>query len=237
MIRIAIVDDDKEFLRQTIAHVEAYPDWGGEQHVIIPFGSAEEFWPAFECGSFDIVLLDIVMPGLSGLDVAKKIYDQDPAVIIAFVSSSPDHAPFGYGVDAVGYLLKPVEDLAVHALIYEALNRRRQRSQQHNILLKSGRTTTKINLNDVIYLESDNKRVFFHSQNENSAHSGKLADFLTQLPPNFIQVHKSYVVNLNHVSAMRPGEMITVNGRAIPISRSFRALASKLYLAHVADEV
>lgn len=237
MIRIALVDDDEDFLRSLAGHVESYPGWDGAPPVIQPFSSADDFWPAFEYQPFDLVILDVVMPGRSGLEIARRLYEIAPRVVLAFISSSVEFAAPGYGVDAVAYLIKPVERPAVHRLIQEALGRhlRRVRGQ---VLLKTGRaTTTRINPDDVIYLESDNKRVNFHGRDQVAVYAGKLDDFLSQLPPNFVQVHKSYAVNLDHVQALRPQEMVTANGRSIPVSRRFRARVERLYLVHVAGEV
>ena len=235
-MKIAIIDDDEIFLTNLVDQVASYPDWEDELPLILPFSSAIKFISHFEANPVDIVILDVVMPGLSGVEAARRIYEMNPSVVLAFVSSSPDHAVAGYGVDAVAYILKPAREEAVHALVREAVSRRTRRTR-HHISLKTGRTTNKINPDEVVYLESNNKKVLFHSRNGVSEFAGKLDDFLIQMPSDFVQVHKSYAVNLNHIRAMRPQEMITDDGRSVPVSRRFRFSSEKLYLAHVADEL
>jgi len=235
-MKIAIVDDDEIFLKNLVDQVASYPNWEDELPLILPFSSALKFLNHFEADPVDIVILDVVMPGLSGVEAARRIYELNPNVVLAFVSSSPDHAVAGYGVDAVAYILKPARREAVHALVREAVSRRTRRHRNH-ISLKTGRTTSKINPDEVVYLESNNKKVIFHGRNAVSEFPGKLDDFLTRMPPDFVQVHKSYAVNLNHIRAMRPQEMITDDGRSVPISRRFRLSTEKLYLAHVAEEL
>ena len=235
-MKIAVVDDDEIFLKSLTDKVTSYPDWGDELPLVLPFCSAVDFMRHFETSPVDIVILDVVMPGLSGVEAARRIYEINPGVVLAFVSSSPDHAVAGYGVDAVAYILKPARDDVVHALVREAVSRRVRRARNH-IPLKTGRTTSRINPDEVVYLESNNKRVTFHGLDNVSEFAGKLGDFLSQMPSGFVQIHKSYAVNLKHVRAMRPQEMITVDGRSVPISRRFRFSAEKLYLAHVANEL
>ena len=118
-MKIAVVDDDKFFLKNLINQVTSYPDWGGELPLILPFSSAVELLRYFEANPVDIVILDVVMPGLSGVEAARRIYELNPGVVLAFVSSSPDHAVADYGVDAVAHLLKPARRETVHALIRE----------------------------------------------------------------------------------------------------------------------
>lgn len=235
-MKIAVVDDDEIFLKSLVDQVTSYPDWEDELPLILPFSSSLKFLKHFEIFPVDIVILDVVMPGLSGVEAAHRIYEMNPNVVLAFVSSSPDHAVAGYGVDAVAYVLKPARSEAVHALVREAVSRRARRARNH-IALRTGRTAIKINPADVVYLESNNKKVLFHDQNGFTEFAGKLDDYLAQMPPEFVQVHKSYAVNLNHIRAMRPQEMITADGRSVPISRRFRLDAEKLYLANVADEL
>ena len=236
MIKIGILDDDASFLRLITGYVETYPGWQGREPSVRAFGSAEHFWEAFEEEPFDLVILDVVMPDVSGVETARAIYERNSAIVLAFVSSSPDHALSGYGVDAVAYMLKPVDAESVHRLMDSALSRHNRRSGGQ-ITLKTGRTSVKLNLAEVIYLESDDKTVFFHFRDDTMSFKGKLEDYLVRLPASFIQIHKSYAVNLDHIRAMRPHEMIADNGKSVPISRRFRPRAEKLYLEHVASFV
>lgn len=236
MLKIAVVDDDAVFLNDLIEKIESYPNRGSNKLLTVPFSSAEDLLVALHTDFFDLVILDVVMPGRSGLEAARDIFNDESGTFLAFVSSSPEHAHGGYGVNALAYLLKPVEEAAVHRLLDDALARRVRR-KGGGFVLKTGRSVVKIDLSQVVYLESDNKRVHFHGQDGSGTYVGKLADFLSQLPVNFIQVHKSYAVNLDHMRALRPGEMIAADGRLIPISRRYRPTAEALYLAHVAAEV
>ena len=236
MVRIALVDDDPAFLATMNELVTSCPLWEGTWPQVELFGSADDFLRAFEVAPFDLAVLDVVMPERSGIEAARLIYQASPTTLLAFVSSSREMALNGYGVDAVAYLLKPVTARAVRELIREARARRARRAGE-TLILKVGRAFTRVNPVDIIYLESDNKRVYFHFWADSQDCAGKLDDFLEQLPAGFVRVHKSYAVNLDHVRAMRTTEMITDNGRSVPISRRYRISAEKAYLAAVADEV
>ncbi len=236
MLRIAVVDDDPDFLRLLINQIQSYPNWNSIELGLVPFPSADDLLLAMDTDFFDLVILDVVMPGRSGLEAARRIFNEESGTFLAFVSSSPEYAQSGYGVDALAYLIKPVDDLKVHLLMDEVLARRARRHRD-SFVLKTGRLTVRLNLNNVVYLESENKRVHFRCLRENHTLGGQLADFLDQFPPNFIQVHKCYAVNLDHMRAMGPNEMMAADGRGIPISRRYRPKAEAVYLAHVASEV
>lgn len=236
MIKIALVDDDPVFLTALSDLVLSSPAWEGARPLVKTFGSAAGFLRAFEAAPFDLVILDVIMPELSGVEIARLIYEFNPATVLAFVSGSPELAHSGYGVDAVAYLLKPVEAAGVQELIREALDRRTRRGLAY-LSLRVGRTFIRIYPENIVFLESDNKQVHFHLLNRCQTYAGKLDFFLEQLPAAFVRVHKSYAVNLDQVVAMRPSEMITRDGRSVPISRKYRVSAEKAYLKVVADEV
>ena len=104
-MKIAICDDEKIFLKKMnnlIVSNYANPD----KLIICEFESGEQFLSQFKANQFDVIILDIEMKELTGLDVAEKIRETDKAVIIAFLTSHQEFAPNGYEVNAFRYLLK-----------------------------------------------------------------------------------------------------------------------------------
>lgn len=236
MLRIAICDDDPDFVGTLQQYAEGFFAREGVPHSISVYTSPEAFWEVFECNPFQIVVLDILMPGLNGIALSKRVYEHNPRCVIAFVSSSPDFALDGYGVNAIKYLLKPLDRDKAHGLFASCLERIGRLPTRH-VLLKMGGVVRRVDAEHIVYLESRNKYVHANCDGEEILHHGKLSDLLMELPPSFVQVHKSYAVNLVRVRSMTNDAMMTDSGESVPISRLFRADARKRYLDHVDGEV
>ncbi len=236
MIRLAICDDDKRFLKEAAEFVRAYFEARGKEYSLALANDAQSFAESFQADVFDIVILDIVMPVRTGIEVSKIIFERDRNCLIAFVTSSPDFAIQGYGVNAVSYLLKPLTGEKIAALLDECLQRR-DKSRSRSIIVKCSRQNRKVNLDRTIYLESRNKQVLIHCDDETISSMGKLGDYLLCLPDTFIQIHKSYVVNLARVKSMSRNEMISDNDSHIPISRPFQKEAARRYFEYVAGQI
>ncbi len=114
---IALVDDDSAFaeeMRKTLAGVFAAAE---EKYELTIYPDAEAFWRGYDAFRPDIVFFDIQLPGESGIDAAKKLYRVDKRPVIVFITSSPDFAVQGYGVNALGYLVKPLTERALASLL------------------------------------------------------------------------------------------------------------------------
>jgi Response regulator of the LytR/AlgR family len=232
MLRIAICDDERLHLDAMKQLIEEHLYAVEQDFTLSSFNSASDFLQTFEPGKYNIVILDIVMPEQTGLELSQKIFDEDKNCVIAFLTSSPDYAIMGYGVNAVAYMLKPPTKKKVGDLLDTCIARIRKKSTRH-LFVKTGTFNQKIDLARTIYMESKNKQVLVHTDNETIIYNGKLSDLLTKLPESFVQIHKSYIINLFRVKAMRRNCMISDREQSIPISRQFQKEASNRYFTHL----
>lgn len=235
-MRIAVCDDDKIFLRIVEVQVRDYFTRLGTGIELELFIGAEDFWERFDSLPFDIVILDIIMPKQTGIELARRVYQRCRNCVIAFFTSSPDYAVEGYGVNAVGYLLKPATQRQMDELLAKCVERY-QENRPASVVFKSGGSTRNIDADRILYLESRNKQVLVHCADETLMFSGKLSDLLERLPPGFVQTHKSYIANLLHVTALSREDMLTDDGRRVPISRQFHKEASRYYHAYLAGQL
>lgn len=236
MIKIAICDDDKDFLAFVQSCVHQYFRQQNLDGSVSLFERSDAFWDSFVQEGFHIVWLDILLPGTCGIKLARNVFERDRNCVISFISSSPDFAMSGYGVNAVGYLLKPPSEDALRGLLDQCVERY-GKGRHRPLILKVGAAAKKLDMGDILFLESRNKQVLVHCRDEVVVVSGKLSALLDELPPSFVQTHKSYVVNLDHIASMNRTSMEATTGKAIPTSRQFRQEASQRYLDHVIDEV
>ena len=108
MLRIGVCDDDKEFLQRLVQMIHIWSDHSGIPTELYPFDNGDELISKNAAFRMDIILLDIVMPLLNGMDTARELRAQDTAVKIIFLTSSPEFALESYEVRAQDYLLKPI---------------------------------------------------------------------------------------------------------------------------------
>lgn len=173
-------------------------------------------------GMFDLMILDIIMPGMNGMELARELREcGDPGKII-FLTSSPEYAVDSYKVGAFYYLLKPINQEELFSLISKALlaiGDERGRS----IMLKSGARLTKVELRTLLYVESANHNVHFHVKGFDMVVCyGSLSEYESTFSADrrFVRCHKSFFVNMDYVKSVTNKEFILTDGQWIPISRN-----------------
>lgn len=208
-MRICICDDDKSMcdnLKEMILQHGI--------HVVTVYHSAEEL--LFECENqflFDCVFLDIQMKTMNGIDCARKIREYDKKIGIIFLSAIKDYVFEGYEVNAIRYLLKPLETEKCHALL-DMISESLTKEQQYLLVNKM-----KVDCEKILYIESFGHYCTVHGDKIIETKSS-LSEICGKLPGNFIQIHRSYVVNLEHVESILKDTCLLEDGSEIPISRS-----------------
>ena len=220
MIKIAICDDELRFsndIRQLLDQWEEAP-----AHIQAEcFSDGDALIAAHKRKSFDIILLDIVMPVLNGIETAREIREFDKNTKIVFLTSSAEFAIDSYSVKASNYLLKPVEPAQLFSCITD-LSEELQAQEKH-ILIKDASTYHRVLLHTIEYVEAQNKYVkFVLSDGSYIMSSDKLYTCEDKLLPesNFYKCHRSYIINIHHISSYSLKEITMRSGDRIPISRS-----------------
>lgn len=160
MLRIGVCDDDKEFRQRLVQMIRIWSEHSGIPTELYPFDNGDELIAKNAAFRMDIILLDIVMPLLNGMDTARELRAQDTAVKIIFLTSSPEFALESYEVRAQDYLLKPIT--------YERLRRALEdcshlfEAEPKNMVLKTSFGFQKLYFHDIEYAEAQNKRVVFY---------------------------------------------------------------------------
>ncbi|HKL09950.1 MAG TPA: LytTR family DNA-binding domain-containing protein [Clostridia bacterium] len=233
MFRIAICDDNitdcnnikNDIERICLKHIEDYCT-----HV---YQNPKLLVSRLENGmdKYDVLLLDICMDEQNGMETAKDIRKTDEDLGIIFITSSPDYVYEGYDVDAAGYLLKPFDYCKLEKLllrIWDKNNRLKHikienRGKIHNIAFK-----------DILFLESNDKKIKVVTSNKEITTYGKLSDYHKILPgDHFIFCHKSFIVNLKHVKNMSCNSFTLASSITIPISRSRYKSAKNDFLRYL----
>ncbi len=218
MLNIAVCDDELIEIEYLTSLTQEWAKATKTAVNISGFASAEAFLFKYEEDkNFDILLLDIQMKAMDGIELAEKIRENNSSVQIVFITGFPDYISRGYDVSALHYLIKPVEKEKLFEVLSKACDNLKK--EEKFILLSVDNESFKINTKDIIYVEA-----FGHSSCvvcENGEYKVKLpiSDIVKMLDESFIQCHRSYIANLQHISRITKTDVVFDNGKSIPVSR------------------
>ena len=220
MLRIAICDDSAGYVKHMEQLIGSWQN-GGCHSVCFGFSNGYELACAHSESPFDIILLDIVMPVVNGIETAREIRRNDRNVKIVFLTSSAEFAVESYTVKADNYLLKSVSVQALYQCLDE-LSEQITRSVP-SITVKGFYAVHRIPLDSIEYAEAQNKQIVFTLQDGTEIKTGEPLHILENkllAEYGFFRCHRSYIVNINHISTYTNKEITMSSGCRIPISRS-----------------
>jgi DNA-binding LytR/AlgR family response regulator len=233
MYRVAICEDEQAFSDALSKTCRDIMDGLNIEHGIIAFKSSEDFllFSAEKKIKFDFILLDIVMGGMDGVELARVIRKTDSEAAIVFTTSSIDHVFDGYDVGALHYLTKPVDAAKLKSLIQSAYSDKYQNSI---FVFKSGDSNYRLMVKDIISLETVGRKVEIAYQDRTLHCPGKLSELLERLPKGrFVRCHQGFAVNIGNIREITRFFAIAINGKKIPISRAYTKDVQKAFLANM----
>lgn len=202
MIKIAFCDDDLSMLNEIGGLLDRYRVERNQEMDYTAFNNLLDLLSAIECGNrYDILLLDVIMPGETGIDAAAEIRNYDSNVKIIFLTSSAEYAVQSYSVGAFFYQLKPIRAESFFHLM-DAVLAVCEKEQTNSLILRCKNGITRIDLKQLEYCEVLHRTLFIHLTGGKVLESiGSMDKLSDQLEPygNFLRPHRSYLVNLEYV--------------------------------------
>lgn len=217
-LKIAICDDEANQIEYLSDVVTTWAKKNRHAVEIKPYSAAKSLlFDYCEEKDFDILLLDIEMPGMSGVELAKAVRKENATVQIIFITGYYEYFSDGFDVSALHYLIKPADERKLMPVLDRAVSNLTYR--QRSVLLTSPEGDRKVSLADIEYVESENVHVAVHTVSGVYRSRISLAKFAEQLDETFIKVHRSYIVNLKYVKKITRTDITMVSGDLVPISR------------------
>ncbi len=215
MIRIAICEDEPILLNQLADTVKMILDKHSLSHTIDLFTNGGALLVR---EAFDLLLLDIAMEPLSGMDLARKLRTRGVDSKIIFITAHQQYAIDAYDVQASHYLVKPVDIPKLEAVLLKLCS---SLKLQHKcaIAIRQGTAVRRIPFDQVFYLEVINRKIHLHTENESLPFYGKLEELEPSLPETFFRCHRSYIVNFDHVQRYDKKDVWLNNMERIPLSK------------------
>ena len=218
MIQIAIVEDEEIYVKQLTEYIRKYQTERGKSIKVTIFGDGEDITENYS-GSFDIILMDIQMRFMDGMTAAEKIRQIDQKVIIMFITNMIQYAVRGYEVDAMDYVVKPVEYFSFSQKLDKAIGRMRSEVKEF-LTIPIGKGVVKIDIADIYFIEGQKHNVIYYTSRGDYSSRITMKELEEKLTPhNFFRCAKGYLVNMNHVEGF-VGSDCVINNVHIPVSRA-----------------
>lgn len=212
-MRLLIADDDP-LISDQLAH---FAKKLGADAQVVPDG--EQALAALKSDPPDALVLDLHMPGLSGPELLAAIGDRVPAIV---VSGDPSFAVESYRFRVLDYLLKPVTfDAFARAVRKVETAQPAANGAEHVVFVRSGTEIARVDLREVRFVKSESNYVRFTLAEKEITTLMNLRDLELKLPPSFVRVHRSFIVNIDHVDRLDSND-IKVGRALVPVSDSYR---------------
>lgn len=222
MIKIAFCDDELSVLSEIRELLDQYCLECNQKIEYMSFQSTLNLLAEIERGArFDILLLDILMPGENGMEAAAEIRNYDSNIKIIFLTSSPEFAVESYSVNAFFYQLKPIHRETFFELLDKAFSEC-EKEHTSSLILRCKNGITRIEARRLEYCEVIHRTLFIHLTNGKVLESvGSMDELYNQLLPFgcFLRPHRSYVVNLEHIQNLSYRAITMSCMMEIPIPR------------------
>lgn len=231
MIRIAMVEDEAAVREQLQGYIQRYTRQYGTEFAVTEFSDGMEILDAYR-PVYDIVLLDVEMKHLDGMETARRIRELDRDVVLLFITNMAQYAIKGYAVGALDYVLKPVPYFAFSQQLQKAEEKLRRRARHYLAVPVEG-GLRRLDTAQIYYMESEGHRVHFYTEEGEFSAPGALKTFeekLADLP--FARCNSGYLVNLAQVKSVQQG-LAQVGPYELQVSRPKR----KSFLAALADYI
>ena len=217
-MKISILDDDPQVTKLLKTYAQQFGSENHRQMIIDTFHHPNDFLTYYP-KDVDLIIMDIDMPGLNGIETAKELRRIDPAVALMFVTNMAQFALQGYEVDAMDYVIKPISygDFAMKmqkALRYLAQN------HKEKMTIQSKEGVVNLNVMDILYIEVIRHNLIYHTVFGDFTERGVMKEVEQVLESvHFIRCNHHYLVNLKYVSAIS-GNALFLGNEALTISRN-----------------
>ncbi len=232
MIRIGIVDDDRDSRDRLKKEISDYASANKIEYELEEYESALKYLDISN-RPYDMLFLDIDMPGMSGMELAEKIRETDHEVVIVFCTNLQQFALNGYSVGALGFMVKPVQTYAFNLNMQRAMTAVKINQSRHSkepdtkFVLKDGTISRLVSASDIDYVEVKQHYLLYNIKDSSGARvvikvRGTMQELVEVLAPyGFVRCSSSFLVNIKSVTAVSRMN-VYIGEELLPIGRTFK---------------
>ena len=235
-IEIVLVDDEQLQLDYMQKLVTQAAELLAIEVDIHQYLSGEAFLFALEDHpTWNLAFLDIEMAKLNGMEVARIIREKDLDLELVFATAYAEYAIEGYAVQALDYLLKPINLEKIKRVLTRFLEELPEETAY--IIVDIDGQPSRLNLDEIIYVEANVGEVMVVLDKQTLHLKMGLAEMEKRLDERFVSTHRSYLVNLQHVSRLLKTDVALNNGEVVPLSRRRAKDVQAAFIAHYKGSV
>ncbi|MES1159812.1 MAG: LytTR family DNA-binding domain-containing protein [Bacteroidota bacterium] len=224
----ALIIDDNKIARTTIKQLAGKVS---DLTIVAECHDAIDAYNLLQSSRVDLLLLDIEMPGMSGLDLTRNLANRRPLII--FITSNREYAVDAFNLSVVDYIIKPVTTSRFIQAIdkaREVLDSDREEvkiKEDEFIFIRDSNIVRRLKLSDIFYAEAMGDYVKLVTPEKFYAIHTTLKSVEERLPASlFIRVHRSFLVAVNKIDTMDGGALV-INGKSLPVADAYRSALSK----------
>ncbi len=228
--RIAICDDEQnqiEYITSIVASWSAHEGHGCE---IRTFASAEAFLFEYEEDkAYDILLLDVEMKNINGIELAKRIRKDNNRAEIIFITSHFEFVGEGYEVDALHYLIKPISVEKLTQVLTKAAEK--LSVEPPSVVISCEGETVKLYESDILYVESFLHYIVIHTKDNEYKIKENISVFENKVSDVFYRIHRSYLVSLKYITRISRTS-VNIGNTELPLSRGKYDNINRAFIEH-----
>lgn len=219
ILRIAICEDDRKQQQLLENYITALKL--GEPYEVEKFDSGEDLVRIYESGQkFSIILLDMQLEELDGIQTAEIIRKYDKDSIIIIITSIIEYAVDGYGVNAYDFILKPVEENKFVKVFRSAI-KKIQTENNRTYVIQIRDMTIVLKLSNIVYIESARKKINVYCENEQYFSNEKISTVEKNLSQfGFVRISRYYLVNMAHIKKIGTNDILLSTEEVLNYSKS-----------------
>ena len=230
MFTIFVVEDEEKEYSHLQQLIQRFQSLHKVEIKLVHFADPVVFLNCYHKDA-DCVFMDIQLPHMNGMMASKQLREKDKRVPLVFITNYVQYAIEGYAVQALDYILKPMNYYSLEAILLKLLEMKKE-SEEAYLIFKNRDDITKIEFDKITYIEVEKHKIKIHTLDQVYTTWGTMKDFIAKVPESFTLCNQSFLVNLKHVQSIQGNDVMVGNDR-LAISRNRKAEFLNCFAAYL----
>ena len=232
--KVGLCDDEKRMLKINNHYMkeidEEYEEFTLE---LVNFIAGKDIIEYIKKEPLDIAILDVDMIGMDGMEVAKNLKEVNEDIVIFFITGHSEFAVEAFDVDAIGYVMKPVDKDKLERTLLKAVAKVRElknKEKQRELVITVSNLKKRIPVDDIIYIERVQTQCFIVTRREEYRVYDTITDLVEKVGEGFVRASQSFILRVSEISKVTYKEATLKNGMVVSLGRGFTKEVKKAFL-------